>query len=138
MKKSDLTYILCVIYTSLVAFFYYCTIWFKIKLPRYYPLEHTWKWVKEKGVPSQGWYGMQAFAFLAAGVVTLIAYFVLKATLRKKENLNPVLAKSIGMISIFIILVCLGLILHHEFDKWCVFTAVAKGCSCPPWTINTL
>ncbi len=80
MRKSDLTYILVSVFVSMTALFYCCTMWFSIRLPRYYPLEHTWRWMNEKGVPSQGWYGMQAFAFLAGGIVTLMAYLALSRT----------------------------------------------------------
>jgi len=133
MKKSDLGYILCVTYSTLTAFFYCCTIWFKIRLLRYYPLEHTWKWIKEPLVPSQGWYGMQAFAFLAAGVVTFIIYLVLKPSLRQQNmSLKPAWAKGLGVLSLIIILFCLGAMLQHEFADWGVWTALAGSCACRP------
>ena len=66
MKKSDLSYVICSVFIAMTAFFYSSSMWLGLKLPRYYPLEHTWKWGKEKGVPSQGWYAKQTFAFLTA------------------------------------------------------------------------
>ena len=121
MKKSDTTYILGAVYVAFTSFFYYCTMRFAIKLPRYYPLEHTWKWVKEKGVPSQGWYGMQVFAFLAAGIVTFIIYLVLKRTVPAETSLKPVHTRILGAASILVSIICLGCILYHEFAKWGVF-----------------
>lgn len=124
MKKSDITYIICSVFSATTAFFYCCAMWFHIKLPRYYPLEHTWKWVKEKGVPSQGWYAKQAFAFLAAGVVTLVVYFILKRIVSAETNLKPALTRMLGVAATLIIIICMGYILYYEFDKWDVFTSM--------------
>jgi len=98
--------------------------WFSIKLPRYYPLEHTWKWIKEKGVPSQGWYGMQAFAFLAAGIVTLIIYLILKHYNSAEAHLKPALTKVLGVAVTLILITCMIYMLYHEFDKWGVFSSI--------------
>ena len=108
----------------MTAFFYACSMWFGIKLPRYYPLEHTWKWIKEKGVPSQGWYAKQIFAFLAAGAVTLVVYFILKRHIGTETNIKSTLIKKIGMAATLIIVICMGYILYHEFHKWGVFTTL--------------
>jgi len=124
MKKSDITYVVSSVFAAMTAFFYCCTMWFGIKLPRYYPLEHTWKWVKEKDVPSQGWYGMQAFAFLAAGVVTLVVYFVLKRAAPTKTDLKLAPARILGVVVTLIVIICMGYMLYHEFDKWGVFASV--------------
>ena len=121
MKKSDATYILIAVFMALTNIFYCCTMWFHIKLPRYYPLEHVWKWVNEKGVPSQGWYGMQAFAFLAAGIGTLIAHFGLKRVVSGQANLKPGQVKICGAIAILITLACMGYMLHYEFGRWGVY-----------------
>ena len=118
MKKSDATYIIGSIFAAMTAFFYCWTMWFPIKLPRYYPLEHTWKWVKEEGVPSQGWYGMQAFAFLTAGVVTLVVYFILKRIVPAEITLKPALTKILGGVVTLIVIMCMAYMLYHEFDKW--------------------
>ena len=121
MKKSDITYIVGSVFAAMTAFFYCCTMWFSIKLPRYYPLEHSWKWVKEKGVPSQGWYGMQVFAYLAAGAVALVVYLVLKRRGYEKADLNGAAAKILGATATLIIVVCMGYTLYHEFDRWGIF-----------------
>ncbi|UCG58570.1 MAG: hypothetical protein JSU70_03475 [Phycisphaerales bacterium] len=124
MKKSDLTYVLASVFCAAVAIFYCCTMWFSVKLPRYYPLEHTWKWVKEKGVPSQGWYGMQTFAFLAGGAVTLAVYVLLKRYGSTETVLNPRTAKLLGAGVTGVVVVCMGYMLYHEFHKWGVFGAM--------------
>ena len=124
MKKSDITYITCSVFATMTAFFYCCTMWFSIKLPRYYPLEHTWKWAKEKGVASQGWYGMQAFAFLAAGAVTLMVYLILKHYNSAEANLKPALNKVLGVAVTLILITCMIYMLYHEFDKWGVFSSI--------------
>lgn len=121
MKKSDTAYITGSVFAALTALFYCCTMWFSIKLPRYYPLEHTWKWAKEKGVPSQGWYGMQAFAFLAAGIVTLFVYLGLRRLASAETTLKPALTKSLGAVVTVIIVICMSYMLYHEFDKWGIF-----------------
>ena len=124
MKKSDITYITCSVFATMTAFFYCCTMWFGIKLPRYYPLEHTWKWVKEKGVPSQGWYGMQAFAFLAAGIVTLITYLILIRNTSVETQFKPALIKKLGIVVTLILIACMTYMLYHEFDKWGILESI--------------
>lgn len=121
MKKADLAYFTGSVFIALTALFYCSTIWFSITLPRYYPLEHTWKWVNEKGVPSQGWYGMQAFAFLAAGVVTLLLYLALKRLWPPEKTLTPAATRWIAVATLLIVLPCMGYLLHHEFVRWKVF-----------------
>ena len=116
--RSDITYIVSSVFAAMTAFFYCCIRWFSIKLPRYYPLEHTWKWVKEPSVPSQGWYAMQVFAFLTAGIVALGVYFVIKSTLFNNTQLKPAFAKWLGIIATVIIIVCMSYIAYYEFDKW--------------------
>ncbi len=124
MKQSDTTYILGAAFMALTNIFYCCTMWFGIKLPRYYPTEHVWKWFNEKGVPSQGWYGMQGFAFLAAGIVTLVIYFILKRSVGTEINLKPALTKLIGMTVTLVVVICMGYMLYHEFNKWGVFASL--------------
>ena len=121
MKKPDVTYVLGAAFMALTSLFYCCTMWFAIKLPRYYPLERTWKWVNEKGVPSQGWYGMQAFAFMAAGIVTFIIYLVLKRTVSPETSLKPAHTRILGVLATLTATICLGYMLYHEFEKWGVF-----------------
>jgi len=127
MKKSDITYIVGSAFAAATAFFYCCTMWFHIKLPRYYPTEHTWKWAKEEGVPSQGWYGMQAFAYLAAGAVAVIVYLVLKRGALNQVNLEPGATKLLGVTTTVLVMVCMGYILYHEFAKWGVFSSLVSG-----------
>jgi len=121
MKKSDVTYVLGAAFMALTSFFYCCTMWFAIKLPRYYPLERTWKWANEKGIPSQGWYGMQAFAFLAAGIITFIIYLALKRAVPTETSLKPAHTRILGAAAILTTIICMGFILYHEFEKWGVF-----------------
>jgi len=118
MKKSDATYIIGSIFAAMTAFFYCCTMWFPIKLPRYYPLEHTWKWVNQIGVPSQGWYGMQAFAFLTAGIVTLVVYFLLKRVVTADTTVKPAIIRLLGVVATLIIVICMAYMLYYEFDRW--------------------
>jgi hypothetical protein len=121
MNKSDVTYILSAAFIAFTSLFYCCTMWFGIKLPRYYPLEHTWKWINEKGVPSQGWYGMQVFAFLTAGIVTLVIYLVLKRTVSAETILRPAQTKILAVATILVTIICMGYMMYHEFAKWGIF-----------------
>jgi ABC-type Fe3+-siderophore transport system permease subunit len=124
MKKSDATYILTGIFMAATSLFYCCTVRFALKLPRYYPLQHTWKWVNEKGVPSQAWYGAQAFAFLAAGIVSAIVYFAIKRLNSSETSLKPGRIRLFGIVVSLIVALCLGYILDHEFSRWGVFAAM--------------
>lgn len=123
MKKSDITYIAGSVFAAMTCFFYSCVMFFGIKPPRYYPTEHTWKWAKEKGVPSQGWYAMQVFAYLTAGIVAIIVYFILKRNLNNETDLKPATTKILGVISTMIMVFCMGYIMYYEFHKWGIFTS---------------
>jgi len=118
MKKSDRTYILCVVFCAATSFFYCVVRWFNIQLPRYYPLEHTWKWTNEKGVPSQFWYAIQTFAFVWGGITTLITHFILKAKASQGSDLSPKNAKLLGLASTALIVFCMGYIMFREFFHW--------------------
>jgi hypothetical protein len=121
VKKADLTYLLGSVFVVLTSLFYCATIWFSIAVPRYYPLEHTWKCVNQKGAISQGWYGMQGFAFLAAGIVTLLVYLALKRFCSSDATLSPATTRWIAAVTLLIVLPCMGYLLYHEFVRWKVF-----------------
>ena len=127
MKKADITYIVCSVFAACTAAFYCVTIWFSFKMPRYYPLERTWKWVKEQGVPSQGWYGKQLYTFLAAGLVTAVVYFLLKRKAGEEGSLGAPMTRLIGVGVTVIIIISMGLILYHEYDKFGVFDAMSSA-----------
>ena len=67
---------------------------------------------------SQSWYGVQVFAYVAAGVVALVVYLILKRKACEKAGFNGGVAKFIGVITTLIIVVCMGYTLYHEFGKW--------------------
>ena len=120
MKKSDMTYILGIVFAGATSFFYCCVRWFKITMLRYYPLEHTWKWGKQGG-PSQAWYCIQTFAFLCGAVVTVIAYLILKKVASKDVELEPNDAKRLGIAGTILIVVCMAYIVLYEYSHWHVF-----------------
>lgn len=124
MKKSDRTYILCSVFAAMTSLFYCSIRWFQIKLPRYYPTEHTWKWFKTKGVPSQGWYSMQTFAFVCGGIVTFIVYLLLKRIAANERDLDPGYVKCFGAVSSIIMIFAMGYITWYEFSHWGVFEAM--------------
>lgn len=121
MKKADLTYLVGSVFIALTSLFYCSTIWFSIAVPRYYPLEHTWKCVNQKGLISQGWYGMQGFGFLAAGIATLLVYLALKRFCSPNTALTPTATRWISVITLLIVLPCMGYLLCHEFVRWNIF-----------------
>ena len=45
----------------------------RVFLENFY-VRHTWKAGKRAGEIAQGWYGMQVFAFLAAGMAYILWY----------------------------------------------------------------
>jgi hypothetical protein len=118
MRKSDLAYVIGCAFLSIFSLAYCATLWFHLKLPRYYPLEHTWKMVKEPGVPSQGGYGMVAFAFLTSLVITSLLYVAIRSLRSAERGLTPFFAKVIGGISILVLLGCMVYLALHEFMKW--------------------
>lgn len=106
---------------ALTAVFYCCIMWFSIELPHYYPLEHTWKWGRAKGIPSQGWYGMQIFAYLSAGVITLVVHLLLNRNASNKAALDPRMTRTLGVTVSLIVVACMTYLLCHEFHKWGIF-----------------
>ena len=118
MKKSDVTYIVGCTFSAAVSIFYCCIIFFKITVPRYYPTLHEWKWVNQKGIPSQGWYGIQSFAYIAGGIVAIAVYLACKRAGAKEIELKPGTVKSTALATIAVVLVCMAYILFHEFHRW--------------------
>ena len=47
-----------------------------------------------------------------------------KRSLNNETNLKPAVTKTLGLLSTAIIIFCMGYILHHEFDKWGIFTTL--------------
>ncbi|UCG49550.1 MAG: hypothetical protein JSU94_07175 [Phycisphaerales bacterium] len=121
MKKSDISYIAGCVFAVGTAFFYCCTMWFSIRLPRYFPLEHVWRWGKVEGSPSQGWYGMQGFAYVFGGVAALAVYVLLKRGGLKAAELKPATTRWLGVGAAVVVVLCMGYMLYHEFDKWGIF-----------------
>ena len=122
MKKSDMTYILSIVFTAATSVAYCCVRWFKITMYRYYPLEHVWRWGNVKGAtpppPSQAWYSIQVFAFLCGALVTLAVYFMVKYGCSKGTELEARDVKRLGRAATVLIVVCMAYILFHEYGKW--------------------
>lgn len=122
MKKADIVWVVGSVYAGATAFFYCWPRWFSPLariLPRYYPEEHTWKLGKSAGEISQGWYAMQGFAFLAAGVVAAITYYILKT--KVKGDLRPATIKLMGAVACIFIVAGMAYILWYEFDHAEIF-----------------
>ncbi|MHC4118935.1 MAG: hypothetical protein ACYSWO_15675 [Planctomycetota bacterium] len=118
MKKSDLTYIVGCAFSAAVAIFYSCIIFFKITVPRYYPTLHEWRWDNVKGVPSQGWYGIQGFAFIGGIVVAIAVYIACKRAGTKEMELKPGTVKGAALATLGVVLASMAYILFHEFHRW--------------------
>ena len=120
MKKGDVVCVVGSVYAAATAFFYCWPMWFSwLTLPRYYPEEHLWRMGKVQGAISQGWYGKQGFAYVAAGVVALVVYFLIKRF--AKNDLRAGTIKLVGVVMSVVIVVCLSYIMFYEFRKWGVF-----------------
>ena len=117
MKKSDITYVTGSVYAAIVSIFYCCIMKFHITVPRYYPTEHTWKMINEPGKATQGWYGVQTYAFIAAGIVVFIMYLILKRK-TNDDPLKPATAKRIAVAVSTIVVACLTFIVYHQFKHW--------------------
>ncbi len=118
MKKSDITYLVGCAFTAAVSIFYCCIIQFKITVPRYYPTLHEWRWDKVAGVPSQGWYGIQSFAFIAGGIVAIAAYIACKRAGVKQTELKPKTVRGTAFATLAVVLLAMAYIMHHEFHRW--------------------
>jgi len=122
MRRPDLGYILAAVGAAAAAVFYCVPGWVHLTLPRYYPVQHEWRWGKTAGVPSQGWYGAQVFAFLAAAVVAGAVYLVLRRRCRAEApGLSTGATAAIAVLAVLLILASMGYMLQHEFAKWGVW-----------------
>jgi len=119
MKKADITLVVSWVFAAAATFFYCCTLWFKMKLPYYYPVEHVWTLGKKADGIAQGWYGKGLFALPAAAVVALIVWAVLRAVAEK--DLSPAAVKAVGLAATAVTVACMGCILYYEFHKWRIF-----------------
>ena len=96
MKQADTTFVVAWVFTAATTFFYACTMWLKLKLPTYYPTEHTWGLGKKDGVIGQGWYGkgMVAIGSAAALLRSLSGSFFAPSP----KDLSQAGVKCIGLI----------------------------------------
>ena len=118
MKKSDITYIVCCAFTAAVSIFYACMRFFRITVPRYYPTLHEWRWGKTEGITSQGWYGIQSYAYIAGGIVAVAVYIVCKRAGSSRTELKSGTIRGIGVATVGVVLVAMGYIMFHEFHGW--------------------
>jgi len=119
MKKSDVTYVVGCAFTAAVSIFYCCIVHFKVNVPRYYPTLHKWMWWdKVEGEPSQGWYGIQSFAFIAGGIAAIATYIACKRTGDKEVELKPGTVKGTALATLVVVLLAMAYIMHHEFHRW--------------------
>lgn len=87
-------------------------------MPRYYPILHEWRWDNVKGVPSQGWYGIQSFAYIAGAIVTVAVYFACRRAGAKRIELKPGTVKGAALATLAVVLVAMAYIMYHEFHRW--------------------
>ena len=66
---------------------------------------------------------MQAFAFLTAGIVTLVAYFVLKWAIFTEITLKPTVTRILGVVVTLIVIMCMAYMLYYEFDRWGILSS---------------
>lgn len=119
MKKSDITYLVGCAFTAAVSIFYCCIIHFKVKVPRYYPTLHKWMWWdKVEGEPSQGWYGIQSFAFIAGGIVAVAVYLACKRAAASQSELKSSIVKGTAAATLAVVFIAMAYIMHHEFHRW--------------------
>jgi len=117
MKKSDIRYVLCIVFAAATSVAYCSVRWFKITMYRYYPLERAWHWGKQGG-PSQAWYSMQTFAYLCGIAATVLVYLLLKAFGSKMGELESRDVKWLGRAGALLLAICMAYIMFFEFGHW--------------------
>ena len=118
MRKSDFSYLVGSVFIAATAALYAYARWAHVNVPRYYPVEHTWKMVKEPGAISQAWYGVQGFAFAGGAVAAFAVFLVLKCIAHKTDKLSDAMVRSVGIVVTAITVVSMGYIAWDEFTKW--------------------
>ena len=119
MSRSNAAYVLGAVFVAVFTLSYTSTLWFEIPVPRYYPLEHTWKMVQQSGVPSQAWYGRVGFALVLSGLVALVLSAVLKGL--KREVLTSGWIRILGLCSVLVVVGCIAYLVAYELSTWGVF-----------------
>ena len=119
MRRSEVAYVLGAVCVAVFALSYTSTLWFEIPVPRYYPLEHSWKMVQQGGVPSQAWYGRVGFALVLSGLVALVLSAVLKGL--KRQVLTSGWIQILGLCSVLVVVGCVAYLVAYEFSTWGVF-----------------
>lgn len=80
--------------------------------PRYYPLEHLWRWENVAGAASMGWYGKAAWSLAAGAVAAALLAFVLPhLTERAARSLQKALVTTLYLAYPFAV----TLMILHEF-----------------------
>ena len=117
MKSSDAIYLSGCVLLIVFALFYCAVPLFHINLPRYYPTLRQWKTNQEPGVPSMGWYGRTAFAFILSIPAGVFAFLIIKS--RKGEMSNEsIWFKLAGIAAILSLLLVMSYIVWHEYHVW--------------------
>ena len=119
MSRSNAAYVLGAVFVAVFTLSYTSTLWFEIPVPRYYPLEHTWKMVQQSGVPSQAWYGRVGFALVLSGLVALVLSAVLKGL--KREVLTSGWIRILGLCSVLVVVGGIAYLVAYELSTWGVF-----------------
>jgi hypothetical protein len=114
MKKSDAAFITAAVFSAAFTIAYAVIMYFKIKVPRYFPVEHAWAYSTQPGKIAQGWYGMFALAFVAALIISLIAFCILRSD---KFKSNPAILKTVSVTSLLIISFLMVWFVLHELIK---------------------
>jgi hypothetical protein len=114
MKKPDAAFVIAAAFSTLFTIAYVSILYFKITVPRYFPLDHRWALNSLPGRISQAWYGMFGLAFLSAFIICLIGYVILRSDSLKS---TPAIFKCIGTVTFVVIAFMLVWFGCHEFMK---------------------
>jgi hypothetical protein len=92
---------------------------FQPPAPRYYPLDHEWRWEKAPGLPSMGWYGRTLWAFLAGGVAILVTWPIAVRLAKQAHNAPSAwMPKALTFLTFVAVLAALGHTVVHEYITW--------------------
>lgn len=118
MQRKVSRYYTAVVFLATYVVAYTLALVFPLPLPRYYPIEHTWRWTTLPDVPSMGWYGLVTFALLVSGLVTLMARIIFKHIPKEQKH---VAARSHRMLAWMMVVILVGALTYialHELQRW--------------------
>jgi len=113
VNKGDRSFLAGAVFIVLFCAAYCLATVAALPLPRYYPIEHLWRWARLPGVISQGWYGAMVFGFAVAALPALLLHWTFGRLVRPR-HLSPAWIRGLSALVLATVLSSLTFLLLRE------------------------